>query len=73
MRLIYGGIPWGAQLDRAMEWICGGEPWGALHWLDLGEEIDLCGRVMRARDTGWIGAMGLIHGGVSNGKILYGC
>ena len=24
-------------------------------------------------DTGWIGAMGLIHGGVSNGKVLYGC
>ena len=27
MRLIYGGVPWGAQLDRAMELICGGEPW----------------------------------------------
>ena len=34
----------------------------ARHWLDLGEGIDLCGHVMRARDTGWIGAMELIHG-----------
>ena len=31
---------------------------------------------MRARhegNTGWIGAMGLIHGGVSNDKVLHGC
>ena len=67
--VFHGGRNW----IRAMELICGGEPWGAWHWLDLGEGIDLCGRVMRARDTGWIGAMGLIHGGVSNGKVLYGC
>ena len=30
MRLIYRGIPWGAQLDRAMELICGGVPWGRM-------------------------------------------
>ena len=31
---------------------------------------------MRARhegNTGWIGAMGLIHRGVSNDKVLHGC
>ena len=37
-----------------MELIYGGEPWC---WLVLGEGIDLCGHVMRARDTGWIGVM----------------
>ena len=68
--VFHGGRNW----IGAMELICGGEPWGrAWHWLDLGEGIDLCGRVMRVYDTGWIGAMGLIHGRVSNGKVLYGC
>ena len=78
MRLIYRGIPWGgggggATGSGRWNWFVQANHWGAWHWLDLGEGIDLCGRVMRARDTGWIGAMGLIHGGVSNGKVLYGC
>ena len=46
---------------------------GARHWLDLGEGIDSEGSAMGVCDTGWIGAMGLIHGGVPNDKVLYGC
>ena len=45
----------------------------ATYWLDLGEGIDLCRRAIGARGTGWIGAMRLIHGGVPNDKVLYGC
>ena len=74
MRLIYRGIPWeGATGSGRWNWFVEANHGGAWHWLDLGEGIDLCGRVMRVCDTGWIGAMGLIHGRVSNGKVLYGC
>ena len=61
------------QLDRVMELICGESHGVAQHWLDPGDGIDLCGRAMGARDTGWIGAMGLIRGDVPNDKVLYGC
>ena len=44
---------------------------GARRWLDLDDGIDLCGRAMGARDTGWIGAMGLIHGDVPNNKVIW--
>ena len=74
MRLIYRGIPWGGATGSGRwNWFVEANHGGAWHWLDLGEGIDLCGRVMRVCDTGWIGAMGLIHGRVSNGKALYGC
>ena len=62
-----------AQLDRAMELICGGELWGRMTLARSGWGVDLCGHVMRAHDTGWIGVMELIHGGVLNDKVLYGC
>ena len=56
MRLIYGGIPMGRTTGSGRwNWIVEANHGGAWHWLDLGEGIDLCGRVMRARDTGWIG------------------
>ena len=69
---------WGYCMGRATgsgrwNWFVEANHGGVWHWLDLGEGIDLCGSVMRARDNGWIGAMGLIHGGLSNGKVLYGC
>ena len=87
MELICGGTPWGATLAGCgwWYWFMGAFHGGAQldrgdgndlwrrHLLDLGEGIDLCGRIMRARNTGWIGAMGLIHGGVSNDKVTYGC
>ena len=67
--VFHGGRNW----IGAMELICGGEPWGRMTLVRSGWGIDLCGRVMRMYDTGWIGAMGLIHGRVLNGKVLYGC
>ena len=74
MRLIYGGIPWGrATASGRWNWFVEANHGGAWHWVDLGEGIDLCGHIMRARDTGWIGVMELIHGGVLNDKVLYGC
>ena len=54
-----------------MELICRGAPWGVRHWLDLGNGIDLLGRAMGAGNAGWIGVMGLIHGGGPNDKVLY--
>ena len=53
-----------------MELICGGEPWGRTT-LDPGDGIDLCGCAMGARDTGWIGAMGLIHWDVPNDSVIW--
>ena len=44
-----------------------------LRWLDRGGGIDLWEPAMGAHDTGWIGPMGLIHGGVPNDKVLYAC
>ena len=46
---------------------------GTRHWLDLGDGINLCGRAMGAHDTGWMRAIGLIHAGMPNDKVLYGC
>ena len=85
MGLIYGGTPWGCDTGWmwAMGLSYGGVPWGwwnwfvgeshgsARHWLDLGDGIDLCGHAMSARDTGWIGAMGLVHGDVPNYKVMW--
>ena len=34
--------------------------------LDRGDGINLWGCAMGERDTGWIGAMGLIHGGMQH-------
>ena len=74
MRLIYGGIPRGRTTGSGRwNWFVEVNHGGAWHWLDLGEGIDLCGRVMRARDTGWIGLWKWFMGGVSNDKVLYGC
>ena len=53
---------WGCAI-MARDWI------GWWNWF-VGESN---GSVMVARDTGWIGAMGLIHGDVPNDKVLYGC
>ena len=74
MRLMYRGFPWGrATGSGRWNWFVEANHGGAWHWLDLGEGIDLCGRIMRAHGTGWIGVMEMIHGGVSNDKVLYGC
>ena len=63
MRLIYAVVPWGrATGSGRWNWFVEVNHGGARHWLDLGEGIDLCGRVMRARDTGGVGAKELIHG-----------
>ena len=52
MRLIYGGVPWGrATGSGRWNWFVGANHGGARHWLDLGEGIDLCGRVMRAQGS----------------------
>ena len=61
MGLSYGGMPWGrATGSGRWIWFVGERHGGAQHWLDLGDGIDLCGHVMGARDTGWIGPMGLM-------------
>ena len=74
MGLICGGTPWGRATRLGWwNWFVGVRHGGTWHWLDQGEGIDLCGRAMGAHDTGWIGAMGLINGGVLNDKVLYGC
>ena len=50
---------------------------GVRHWLDVGNGIELWGHAMGARDwigvcgTGWIGALGLIHGDVPNDKVIW--
>ena len=68
----FGGVPW----ERATgwgwwNWFVGESHGGARHWLDPGDGIDLIGCAMGARDTGWIGAMGLIHGDVPNEKVIW--
>ena len=74
MGLIDGDVSWGrATAAGWWNWFVGESHGGAWHWLDPGYGIDLCGRKMGAHDTGWIGAMGLIHGDVANDKVLYGC
>ena len=40
------------------------DSWGMRHWLDRGDGIVSWGHAMGPRDTGWIGALGLIHGGL---------
>ena len=60
-----------------MELICGGEPWGRMTLARSGwGDWFIWARhegTSWGRDTGWIGAMELIHGGVLNAKVLYGC
>ena len=67
---VMGACHGGARLDRGDGIDLWGRAMGARHWLDPGDGIDLCGRAMGVRDTGWIGAMGLIHGDVPNGKVI---
>ena len=72
--LSYGGVPWGRTTGSGWwmwNWFVGESHRGARHWLDLGDGVDLCGRTMGVRDTGWIRAMGLIHGDVPNDKIIW--
>ena len=70
MGLSYGGVLWGHATGSGWwNWFVEESHGG--HWLDPGDGIDLCGRVMGACDTGWIGAMGLIHGGVPNVQVIW--
>ena len=73
------GIDWWGRVMGARDWIwvmeliCGGAPWGARHRLDLGDGIDLWDWAMGLTNedcaTGWIGAMGLLHGGMPGGHV----
>ena len=56
-----------------MELICEGMPWRSATLARSVRWIDLLGRAMGACDAGWIGVMGLIHGGGPNDKVLYSC
>ena len=68
MGLIYGDASWGwATGSGWWHWLVGLRHGGARHWLDPGDGIDSWGLVMGPCDTGWIGAMGLIHRGTPLG------
>ena len=62
MGACYGGRATGSG---RWNWFVGERHGGARHWLDPGDGIDLCGHAIGACDTGWIGAMELIHGGLA--------
>ena len=68
MGLIYGDASWGwATGSWWWHWLVGLRHGGARHWLDPGDGIDSWGLIMGPCDTGWIGAMGLIHRGTPLG------
>ena len=56
----------------AMEVICGGAM-GRTTLARSGRSDGFIGARHGAHDTGWIGAIGLIQGGVPYDKVLYGC